>query len=80
MNVNYMTFNRCPMRIVEIGNKSYVSLYDLNLKSRPDEKLINCISVLSESGYLPLEVVPLEAAIELTTNAKLKEFLKGMIQ
>lgn len=79
MNVNYMTFNRCPMRVITIGNKNYVSLYDLNLKSRPDEKLINGISVLSESGYLPLEVVPLEAAIELTTNAKLKEFL-GAIQ
>lgn len=73
-------FNRCPMRIVEVKNEKYVSLYDLNLKTRPDEKLINGISVLSESGYLPLEVVPLEAAIELTTNAKLKEFLKGMIQ
>ena len=68
------------MRIVEIGNKSYVSLYDLNFKNRPDEKLINGISILSESGYLPLEVVPLEVAIELTTNTKLKEFLKGMIQ
>ena len=79
MNVNYMTFNRCPMRVVTIGNKSYVSLYDLNLKIRPDEKLINGISVLSETGYLPLEVVPLEAAIELTTNTKLKEFL-GAIQ
>lgn len=75
MNVNYMMFNRCPMRIITIGNKNYVSLHDLNLKSRPDEKLINGISVLSESGYLPIEVVPLEAAIELTTNEKLKEFL-----
>ena len=79
MNVNYMMFNRCPMRVITIGNKNYVSLYDLNLKNRPDEKLINGISILSESGYLPLEVVPLEVAIELTTNTKLKQFL-GAIQ
>jgi hypothetical protein len=68
------------MRIVEIGNKSYVSLYDLNLKSRPDEKLIHGISVLSESGYTPLEIIKVADALELTTNTKLKEFLQGMIQ
>ena len=79
MNLNHMMFNRCPMRIVEVKNEKYVSLYDLNLKTRPDEKLINGISVLSESGYMPLEIIKVEDAIALTTNTKLKEFL-GAIQ
>lgn len=78
MNLHYMTFNRCPIRIVEIGNKNYVSLYDLNLKIRPDEFLISSISILSEHGYLPLEIIPLEVAINLIENEKLIKLLKSV--
>ena len=66
------------MRIVEIGNKNYISLSDLNLKNRPDESIITAISVFSGSGYLPLEIIPLENAINLTENTKLKEFLESI--
>lgn len=78
MNINQFTFNRCSMRIVEIGNKNYISLSDLNLKNRPDENLITAISVFSGSGYLPLEIIPLEVAINLTENTRLKEFLESI--
>jgi hypothetical protein len=78
MNINQFTFNRRSMRIVEIGNKNYISLSDLELKNRPDENRITAISVFSGSGYLPLEIIPLENAINLTENTKLKEFLESM--
>ena len=78
MNLNYMTFNRRPIRLIEIENKNYISLSDVNLKNRPDESIITAISVLSESGYLPLEIIPLENAINLTENLKLKEFLESI--
>lgn len=76
MNLNYMNFNRRPIRLIEIENKNYISLSDLNLKNRPDKNLITAISILSESGYLPLEIIPLENAINLTENTRLKEFLE----
>ena len=78
MNINQYTFNRCSMRLIEINNKNYISLGDLELKSRPDENLITAISVFSGSGYLPLEIIPLENAINLTENLKLKDFLESI--
>ena len=78
MNINQYTFNRCSMRLIEINNKNYISLSDLNLKNRPDESIISSISILSEMGYLPLEIIPLENAINLTKNLKLKEFLESI--
>ena len=78
MNINQFTFNRCSIRLIEINNKNYISLSDLDLKSRPDENQITAISVFSGSGYLPLEIIPLEVAINLTENTRLKEFLESI--
>lgn len=74
-------YNHTEFTFATINNVEYVSLGSLRLKNRPDEKLINGISVLSESGYLPLEIIKVEDAIELKElKDQTKQFLKGMIQ
>jgi hypothetical protein len=51
------------------------------MKNRPPNGLIVSVSVLSESGYLPLEIIKVADALELTElKDQTKEFLKGVTQ
>lgn len=71
-------YNHTEFTFATINNVEYVSLRSLRLKNRPDESLIKQTLFLDSYGYLPLEIIKVEDAIELTTNTKLKEFLGAM--
>lgn len=81
MTTRIAYYNHTEFTFATINNIEYVSLRSLRLKNSPPNGLIISISVLSEGGYLPLEIIKVEDAIELTElKDQTKQFLKGMIQ
>lgn len=81
MTTRIAYYNHTEFTFATINNVEYVSLRSLRLKERPPQGLIVSVSVLSESGYLPLEIIKVADAIELTElKDQLKQFLKGATQ